>query len=65
MNNVKIVTPTGGALEVTIDDGKLAEFMSWIEREESDLFPISVDTNKAVYLTGTSVLLFSVTKEGN
>ncbi|PQZ53970.1 hypothetical protein CQZ94_19160 [Bacillus sp. MYb209] len=65
MNNVKIVTPTGGTLEVTIDDGKLAEFMSWIEREESDLFPISVDTNKTVYLTSTSVLLFSVDKEGN
>ncbi|MDI6531630.1 hypothetical protein [Bacillus mycoides] len=65
MNKVKIVTPTGGTLEVQLSDDKLLEFKEWLESESSQLFTIEVDEHKEINLTNVSVLLFSVTKEGN
>ncbi|PFJ45219.1 hypothetical protein COI99_28485 [Bacillus cereus] len=65
MNEVKFVTRSGGVLDVTLEDGKLQEFISWIESESSSVFPIEVDGNKTIYLTSVSVQLFSATKEEN
>ncbi|UNP78640.1 hypothetical protein MN033_11045 [Bacillus nitratireducens] len=65
MNKVKIVTHSAGVLDVTLEDGKLQEFISWIESESSSVFPIEVDGNKTIYLTSVSVQLFAVTKEEN
>lgn len=64
MNSVKIVTHSGGVLEVTLEDEQLQEFISWIESESSSVFPIK-DGNKTIYLTSVSVELFCVTKEEN
>ncbi|MGG3446282.1 hypothetical protein [Bacillus nitratireducens] len=64
-NKVKIVTHSGGTLDVTLEDDKLQEFIGWLEGEESTVFPIEVDSNKTIYLTGVSVQLFSATKEEN
>ncbi|OWT48727.1 hypothetical protein [Bacillus sp. K2I17] len=63
MNKVKIVTHSGGTLDVTLEDGKLADFIGWLEGEESTVFPISVNDKKTIYLTSVSVELFSVNKE--
>lgn len=63
MNKVKIVTHSGGTLEVSLEDGKLQEFISWIESESFSVFPIEVDGNKTIYLTSVSVELFCATKE--
>ncbi|UFH99687.1 hypothetical protein [Bacillus toyonensis] len=66
MNKVKIVTHTGGTLDVNLEDGKLTDFIGWLEREESTVFPISVNDTKTIYLTSVAVELFSVdTKEEN
>ncbi|MED1286062.1 hypothetical protein [Bacillus mycoides] len=65
MNKVKIVTSSGGTLEVQLSDIKLQEFKEWLENESSQLFTIEVDKHKEINLTNVSVLLFSVTKEGN
>ncbi|MET7017242.1 hypothetical protein [Bacillus mycoides] len=65
MNKVKIVTSTGGTLEVSLSNDKLQEFKAWLESESSSLFTVEVDKNKEINLTNVSVLLFSVTKEGN
>ncbi|MDM5426717.1 hypothetical protein [Bacillus mycoides] len=65
MNKVKIVTHSGGTLDVTLEDGKLQEFKEWLESESSQLFTIEVDKHREINLTNVSVLLFSVTKEGN
>ncbi|EJQ42385.1 hypothetical protein IEE_03950 [Bacillus cereus BAG5X1-1] len=64
MNKVKIVTHSAGVLDVTLEDGKLLEFKEWLESESSSLFTIEVDKHKEINLTNVSVLLFSVTKEG-
>ncbi|MEK7017613.1 hypothetical protein [Bacillus sp. FSL R9-9410] len=65
MNKVKIVTSSGGTLEVQLSDIKLQEFKEWLESESSSLFTIEVDKHREINLTNVSVLLFSVTKEGN
>ncbi|VXC60567.1 conserved hypothetical protein [Bacillus mycoides] len=65
MNNVKIVTPTGGTLEVFLSEERLREFKEWLESESSELFTLEVDKHKEINLTCCAVLLFSVTKEGN
>ncbi|ACK90806.1 hypothetical protein BCAH820_1356 [Bacillus cereus AH820] len=62
-NKVKIVTHSGGVLEVKLEDGKLIDFIQWIEQESSSVFPISVNDKKTIYLTSVSVELFSVDKE--
>ncbi|MEH6934577.1 hypothetical protein [Bacillus sp. JJ783] len=65
MNKVKIVTSSGGTLEVQLSVIKLQEFKEWLESESSQLFTIEVDKHREINLTNVSVLLFSVTKEGN
>ncbi|MGG0724112.1 hypothetical protein [Bacillus mycoides] len=65
MNKVKIVTSSGGTLEVQLSDIKLQEFKEWLESESSQLFTIEVDKHQEINLTNVSVLLFSVTKEEN
>ncbi|EJR61549.1 MULTISPECIES: hypothetical protein [Bacillus] len=65
VNKVKIVTHSGGTLDVNLEDGKLADFIGWLEREESSVFPISVTNTKTIYLTSVTVELFCVTKEEN
>ncbi|KXY64181.1 hypothetical protein [Bacillus cereus] len=62
-NKVKIVTHSGGVLEVKLEDGKLTDFIQWIEQESSSVFPVSVNDKKTIYLTSVSVELFSVDKE--
>ncbi|MGN4674923.1 hypothetical protein [Bacillus cereus group sp. MYBK225-1] len=62
-NKVKIVTHSGGVLEVKLEDDKLTDFIQWIEQESSSVFPISVNDKKTIYLTSVSVELFSVDKE--
>ncbi|HDR4706257.1 hypothetical protein ACQGR7_17465 [Bacillus sp. Gnz1/3] len=62
-NKVKIVTHSGGTLDVKLEDGKLTDFIQWIEQESSSVFPISVNDKKTIYLTSVSVELFSVDKE--
>ncbi|MGF9989981.1 hypothetical protein ABE083_16870 [Bacillus mycoides] len=60
MNKVKIVTISGGTLDVSLSDDKLYKFKEWLESESSSLFTIEVDDKKEINLTCVSVLLFSV-----
>ncbi|PGC41913.1 hypothetical protein [Bacillus pseudomycoides] len=61
----KIITATGGTLEVELSEDKLREFKEWLESCSDKLFTIEVDKNKEINLTCCAVLLFSVTKEEN